>query len=79
VEAQEGLGRVAFERGQYGSAARYFERALRRRPRSTGLRVILGSAYLRLGQTDRAVSEWETVLRLDPDNRAARRLLDSVR
>ena len=41
--------------------------------------ILLGNALMRSGQTAEARSEYEEVLRQDPENAVARRILDRLR
>ena len=61
-------GRAAFDAGQYRDAASWFARAIADLPETVPPRVNLGMTYIRLGEPDKAIEQFETVLRLNPDD-----------
>lgn len=71
------LGHNAYQRGQYRSAIRYYERelAVRRRlqPDSTfpGVLIQMGRAYRQLNESDSALSVYRKVLEARPDHPTA--------
>lgn len=73
--AWAGLGQSSFERGQHAAAARALKRASDLRPGSVRYRLLYANALKRSGQGDGARRQYEEVLRLDPDNRVAKRML----
>ncbi|GAB4448042.1 MAG: hypothetical protein OHK0026_14260 [Rhodocyclaceae bacterium] len=60
------LGLAALESGQAGRATLIFERVLAVDPNHAAARLDMARAYYRLGDFDRARTEFETVLRLNP-------------
>ena len=72
--ARLGLGRVAFQQGQFEDAVRYLEPAYRNQGN-----MELGIAYVRVGRTADAKQQFERVLARDPNNAAAQRALQSLR
>ena len=73
-----GLGRIALARGQHVRAVRLFEQVVGGGGGSPRVRLDLGRAYAGAGQTQRAIGVWRSVLRADPDNARARRLIESA-
>ena len=61
--------------GDRKSALETFRRAVQANPESAEAHFGVGRVVLALGQSQEAAGEFETVLRLQPDNVAARRLL----
>jgi tetratricopeptide (TPR) repeat protein len=59
-----------FKLGNYGPALQDFERAARLDSGNPGV-VLLGLVYVALGQMDRAFSEYNAVLKQDPQNATA--------
>jgi hypothetical protein len=72
--ARLGLGRVAFQQGQFEDAVRFLEPAYRNQGN-----MELGIAYVRVGRTADAKRQFERVLARDPNNAAAQRALQSLR
>jgi serine/threonine protein kinase len=70
-----GLGRVMFEQGRYKEAADKVARAVELRPRRSTWRIFLGKIYRSLGRSEKARAEWNKVLKNDPDNEQAKKLL----
>src|SRR5260370_1451887 len=61
-------------------AARYeLEEALRVRPRFSPARVAMGVLLLVSGQRQKALDQWEEVLRAEPENKAAQMYLRMAR
>jgi hypothetical protein len=71
--ARAGLGRVAFQQGQFAEAVRYLEPVYR----SQG-NMDLGVAYVRVGRVDDARRQFERLLDRNPNNADARRALDAL-
>jgi len=71
--ARTGLGRVAFQQGQFEEAVRYLEPLYR----SQG-NMDLGVAYVRVGRRDDARRQFEKLLDRNPANADARRALDAL-
>ena len=76
ASAWAGLGRASFEQGAHDQAATHLRRAVRLRPASVRYRLLLAGALTRAGQSTEARREYEEVLRLDPSNSVARRMLE---
>jgi tetratricopeptide (TPR) repeat protein len=66
------LAAVLRDAGDVASAARELEIVKTTQPRYLPARLALGTALFSLGRRDDAVREWEAVLAIDPDSRAAR-------
>lgn len=71
VEAFE-QGGAAFDRGDYGVAARAFREALSVRPDDPAILYNLGNAHFEMGQRGRAVAYWVRALQIDPRDEDAR-------
>ena len=61
-------GKAAFEAGQYRDAASWFAMAIADSPEAVAARLNLATTYIRLGEPDKAIEQFETVNRLDPDD-----------
>lgn len=72
-------GVTAYAGGDYLRAARYFDDAARAEPASVAAWTNLGAAAILARDTATAVVAWQTALRLDPTNGAARAGLAGVR
>ena len=72
-EARIGLGRAAFQQGQFAEAVRYLEPMYRSRGN-----MELGIAYVRVGRPADARAQFEKILARDPDNADAQRALRSL-
>ncbi|MBN1769824.1 MAG: protein kinase [Deltaproteobacteria bacterium] len=72
-QARLGLGRVAFQQGRFAEAVRFLEPIFRGRGY-----MLLGIAYVRVGRTDDARSQFEKILARDPDDVDAQRALRSL-
>jgi hypothetical protein len=62
------IGRLHFNNGDFGLAAEKFGEVLVRVPSHSNARYSLGIAYFRLEQYDDALTEFEEVARLNPNN-----------
>jgi Flp pilus assembly protein TadD len=71
--ARMGLGRAAFQQGDFAEAVRRFEPLYRGRGN-----IDLGVAYVRVGRVEDAERQFELILEHDPDHTAARRALDAL-
>jgi hypothetical protein len=69
------LGRACFERRNYAAAEQALKEALRLDQSLVVAHELLGEVFAEQGKTERARTEWETTLRLDPSNAAARQHL----
>ncbi len=74
AEAYINLGHVLFEEGKYGVAIVRLEQGLQRFPRSAVGHFFLGSAYLRLGNLEKAEPNLKTASSLDPGRMASAHL-----
>ena len=72
-QARTGLGRTAFQQGQFEEAVRYLEPLYR-----TQGHMDLGVAYVRVGRRDDARRQFEKLLTRNPNNTDARRALDAL-
>ncbi|MBI5498624.1 MAG: tetratricopeptide repeat protein, partial [Deltaproteobacteria bacterium] len=72
-DARIGLGRVAFQQGQFADAVRYLEPVFRGRGN-----MELGIAYVRVGRPADAKAQFQKILERDPDNADAQRALRSL-
>ena len=59
-------GNVYYDTQQYKEAIDYYSRALKVQPRNADIRTDLGTAYFYLGDSDRALKEFDIALRDDP-------------
>lgn len=71
-------GRLAYQAGDFTSAAAAFARAVDAAPDSADARVNLGAALAQTGDLDGAIQHLEAALRLDAGNAAAHRSLGAV-
>ena len=60
------IGNVYYDARQYNDAIGYYERSLKFQPANNDVRTDMGTAYWYLGDADRAISEFQAVLRLEP-------------
>ena len=65
------LGLVALKEKRYTEAADFFRRSMRVKPNYTESHVNLGSAYLEMGETDRAELQFRAAVALSPLNARA--------
>jgi tetratricopeptide (TPR) repeat protein len=72
-------GNEAYVRGDYGSAARYYERLVELGVRDADVFYNLGTAYARQGRQGPAIAAFERALRIRPGDAEARRSLDRSR
>jgi Flp pilus assembly protein TadD len=72
-QARTGLGRVAFQQGQFEEAVRQLEPLYRNQGH-----MDLGVAYVRVGRRDDARRQFEKLLDRNPGNADARRALDAL-
>ncbi|MBI5488889.1 MAG: protein kinase [Deltaproteobacteria bacterium] len=71
--AKIGLGRVAFQEGNFEEAVRWLEPIYRNQGN-----MDLGAAYVRLGRLGDAKAQFEKLLERNPNNAAAQSALDAV-
>jgi tetratricopeptide (TPR) repeat protein len=72
------LGTYYMKRGRAQDATRLWKTALSRSPGLTGARINLAVAQHRAGDTNTAMATLRKALEYDPDNEAARKLLDEM-
>ena len=72
-QARIGLGKAAFQQGDFAEAVRRLEPIYRSRGN-----MDLGVAYVRVGRIADAKRQFELILERDPDDADARRALDAV-
>ncbi len=65
--------------GQHEKAIAAFDEAIKRSPKYSFSYVGRGDVYLAKGDMDRALADYQTAARLDPDNDAAKERLEAVR
>lgn len=73
--ALAGLGQAEFELGQHSAAARHLSRAVKLRPGNNRYRLLLAGALRRSGQPGAAQQQYREVLKRDPNNAVAKRML----
>jgi cytochrome c-type biogenesis protein CcmH/NrfG len=59
------IGNLYYDARQYPDAVKYYESSLNINPRATDVRTDLGTAYHLMGQPDRAIREFDEVLKID--------------
>ena len=59
------IGNLYYDTQQYPEAVRYYEDSLKIEPNATDVRTDLATAYHLMGQPDRAIQEYDTVLKID--------------
>lgn len=74
--ALAGLGQAEFELGQHAAAARHLGRAVKLRPGNNRYRLLLAGALRRSGQPGSAQEQYREVLKRDPTNAVAKRMLN---
>ncbi|MBI5488272.1 MAG: protein kinase [Deltaproteobacteria bacterium] len=72
-QARAGLGKAAFQQGDFAEAVRRFEPIYRTRGN-----MDLGVAYVRVGRIEDAKRQFQLILDRDPNDAAARRALDAL-
>ncbi len=70
-----GLGKVAFQRGQYPEAVSKVQKAIRLRPGYYRWHVYLAQIYMTMGKRQEAIAICRRVLKAHPDDPAAQELL----
>lgn len=75
VEARVNLGLAYHLAGDYRHAVEQLVLSRKVRPDIVGANIVLGNDYLKLGEAEKAVAPLEDVLKADPDNWQAARLL----
>jgi len=59
------IGNLYYDAQQFPDAVEYYERSLKINSRATDVRTDLGTAYHLMGQPDRAIQEYDDVLKID--------------
>jgi tetratricopeptide (TPR) repeat protein len=59
------IGNVYYDAQQYPESIKYYEACLKIDPKATDVRTDMATAYHFLGQTDRALEEYDQVLKVD--------------
>jgi cytochrome c-type biogenesis protein CcmH/NrfG len=59
------IGNIYYDTQQYPEAVTYYESSLKINPKATDVRTDLGTAYHLMGQPDRAIEEFDAVLKVD--------------
>lgn len=59
------IGNLYYDAQQYPEAVKYYERSLTIDPKETDVRTDMATAYHLMGQPDRALQEYDAVLKLD--------------
>lgn len=75
-DAYGGLGDVAMHRGDFRQAVSYYTDSLRLGQDSEWLRRSLAQAYLSLGDTEKALRNWEEVLKYSPFDQETKALVE---
>ena len=65
--------------GKYDAAVRRAQDVLDLEPNNVTALEIMGSAFFLMEQKDKAVAVWKRVLEIDPNNRAVREFMQSIR
>ena len=72
------LGALYFDSGRYSEALEMFQQSLKLRPSDLKILLLGGEAYLRLNNVEKAVKMFSTVLRLQPGNEMAKKILAQI-
>jgi tetratricopeptide (TPR) repeat protein len=59
------IGNIYYDAQQYPQAVNYYEQCLQINPKATDVRTDMATAYHFMGQTDRALQEYDAVLKID--------------
>jgi len=59
------IGNLYYDAQQYPDAVKYYEDSLKINPKATDVRTDLGTAFHLMGQPDRAIQEYDEVLKVD--------------
>lgn len=69
------IGVILSQQGDFGGAVPSLERAVRLRGSNAQYRLRLANAYLKTNARDKARTQYQKVLELDPENRAAKTMI----
>jgi len=61
------VGNIYYDAQQFRDASDYYARALQADPKNTNIRTDMATAYWYLGDPDRALTEFDTVLKQEPN------------
>lgn len=78
AERLQSLAQVYYELGEDEKALNYFERASRKKPKDTALKLILADYYERLGRPADAIPVLKEILEAEPYNDEAKKKLKAV-
>jgi cytochrome c-type biogenesis protein CcmH/NrfG len=59
------IGNLYYDAQQYPESVKYYEQCLKINPNATDVRTDMATAYHFMGQTDRALAEYDAVLKVD--------------
>ena len=59
------IGNLYYDAQQYPEAVKYYENSLKIDPKATDVRTDMATAYHLMGQPDRAIQEYDAVLKID--------------
>lgn len=59
------IGNLYYDAQQYPEAVKYYENSLQIDPRATDVRTDMATAYHLMGKSDRAIQEYDAVLKID--------------
>src|ERR1700756_3930375 len=59
------IGNLYYDAQQYPEAVKYYENSLQIDPKATDVRTDMATAYHLMGQSDRAIQEYDAVLKID--------------
>jgi len=60
------IGNMYYDAQVYPDAVKYYEGSLKVNPKATDVRTDMATAYHYMGQADKAIEEYDKVLRIDP-------------
>ena len=60
------IGNLYYDAQQYPEAVKYYENSLTINPKANDVRTDMATAYHFMGQSDRAIQEYNAVLKIDP-------------
>lgn len=63
-----GAGNIYYDAQQYPTAVNYYGRALKVKPSDVAVRTDMGTALWYMGNADEALQQFDTALRLEPNN-----------
>jgi len=75
VSGIEDVGKVYFYRNELDETCFYLNKALEILPNDLAMRTILGSVYFKMGNKEKALTEWKKVWEIDPDYEGIKKYL----